>query len=394
LNILIVAPHLSYPLMDGADLYAWHPWFEMSKNLNSVTILGKNKVFLVRNGELLCTEEFENSARSKSLAALRTMVFCTNYNLEKFITPAYSKRFRRQVKVNNYDAIVFSYLSTAAALFLRSTALKGGKIYVLTHNDEVQLFADMLNSMSNPLAKRVALQSMRSAKSFAKELASQSTLVHISKRDAKAWGAHIGQHEHRVLPAGVTKMRSFAMTEVSKISRSSLIPRLLFVGSLGVKMNFDALAFFSQEFLPVLKERLPGVQLTVVGSNPDTKIIELCDLEGFELKPNLNDKDLDRSYSEAHFAILPFAYSTGTKLKLFEALSRGVPVISTTCCGSSVLDSSGFNLMSDNPNVWADHISKILKKGFSEKNSHELIASVSEYSWSSLAKNFFDREFC
>ena len=56
---------------------------------------------------------------------------------------------------------------------------------------------------------------------------------------------------------------------------------------------------------------------------------DLCAAEGWELHPNVSDVELDELYATAHYALAPFAYGEGSKLKLMEACGRGVPILTT-----------------------------------------------------------------
>jgi glycosyltransferase involved in cell wall biosynthesis len=102
--------------------------------------------------------------------------------------------------------------------------------------------------------------------------------------------------------------------------------QLLFVGSLFAQMNQDALFNFSRVFWPSLR----GIaRMRVVGSLPTPAVTALCATEGWELCPNVSDAELEGFYASAHYALAPFRYGAGSKLKLMEACGRGVPVIAT-----------------------------------------------------------------
>jgi len=125
--------------------------------------------------------------------------------------------------------------------------------------------------------------------------------------------------------------------------------QLLFCGSLSGMIAVDALSYFVHEFWPTLQ---PIAQLTVAGSNPSKQVQRLCDQQGWRLEANFDARRKDELYGEAHLAILPYLHGSGSKLKLIEACSYGVPVLTTTAgnCGGLRLPASA--TVSDNAADW------------------------------------------
>mgnify|MGYP002404077745 CR=1 FL=1 len=73
------------------------------------------------------------------------------------------------------------------------------------------------------------------------------------------------------------------------------------------------------------------------------------------LRSNVSDSDLDELYSNADFAILPFAYGAGSKLKLFEACSHGVTVLATRAAVAGV-DVPESVRVADSPDQWREAV--------------------------------------
>jgi polysaccharide biosynthesis protein PslH len=98
--------------------------------------------------------------------------------------------------------------------------------------------------------------------------------------------------------------------------------RLLFVGSLNYEPNAQGLEWFVHEVGPRLRERL-NVDLEVVG--PGRRGPEL---PGVRYLGRVGD--LAPVYARAHAAVVPLRAGAGSRLKVVEALARGVPLVSTT----------------------------------------------------------------
>jgi glycosyltransferase involved in cell wall biosynthesis len=106
-----------------------------------------------------------------------------------------------------------------------------------------------------------------------------------------------------------------------------LRPALIFVGNLSYKPNRDGLLWFLGDVWPGLRDVVPGVSFMVAGSNPDQQLRRLCQQGGVELI--VNPQDLTPLYRLADAAIVPLRFGSGSRIKILEAGTHGVPVIST-----------------------------------------------------------------
>ncbi len=98
--------------------------------------------------------------------------------------------------------------------------------------------------------------------------------------------------------------------------------RLLFVGSLNYEPNAQGLEWFVREVAPRVRERM-DVDIEVVG--PGRRGPEL---PGVRYLGRVDDLDL--VYAGAHVAVVPLRAGAGSRLKVVEALARGVPLVSTS----------------------------------------------------------------
>lgn len=104
-------------------------------------------------------------------------------------------------------------------------------------------------------------------------------------------------------------------------------PELLFVGNLSYRPNIDGLRWFHKEVWPQLKAARPELRLCVVGSMPGREVREICSNEDVRLASN--PADLDVFYRRASAGIVPLRFGSGSRIKILEAGSYNVPVIST-----------------------------------------------------------------
>jgi O-antigen biosynthesis protein len=103
---------------------------------------------------------------------------------------------------------------------------------------------------------------------------------------------------------------------------------LLFVGGAEHPPNGDALEWLMEEILPLLRARLPQARTHVVGSWPagDRRRFERS---GFVTTGRVSDDELEQLYAAARVVIAPLRFGAGVKGKVVEALSHGVPTVTT-----------------------------------------------------------------
>jgi glycosyltransferase involved in cell wall biosynthesis len=103
---------------------------------------------------------------------------------------------------------------------------------------------------------------------------------------------------------------------------------MVFTGSMDWIPNEDAVRFFLQHILPRVRQAVPDATLTVVGRDPSPALVALGAQEhGVVVTGRVEDV---RPYMErAALYVVPLRIGGGTRLKIFEAMAMGMPIIST-----------------------------------------------------------------
>jgi glycosyltransferase involved in cell wall biosynthesis len=104
-------------------------------------------------------------------------------------------------------------------------------------------------------------------------------------------------------------------------------PSIVFVGSLGYAPNAQAAARLLDGILPLVRQRRPDVRLQLVGQAPPVSLLARADPPRVTVTGRVEDV---RPYlAAAAVCCVPLAAGSGTKYKVLEALSAGVPVVCT-----------------------------------------------------------------
>ena len=103
---------------------------------------------------------------------------------------------------------------------------------------------------------------------------------------------------------------------------------IIFVAGFAHSPNEDAALWFVSEILPSIRTAVPGVHLSVIGSNPTARVRALAS-DGITVHANVSEAELAAAYQRARVAVVPLRCGAGVKLKVVEALRAGLPLVTT-----------------------------------------------------------------
>lgn len=166
--------------------------------------------------------------------------------------------------------------------------------------------------------------------------------------------------------------------------------QLIYTGSLTYQPNLDAVSYFARDILPLLVGQHPGLELLVSGARPGptvrSSLPARVKLAG--LVPSL-----DPLYRASRVFVAPIRSGTGTRTKILEAMSYGMPVVSTSKGVEGLNVIAGTHLLvADSPQEFATAVSRlILDDQLSTSLGHAARILVEEhYCWANRSNEFPD----
>ena len=132
---------------------------------------------------------------------------------------------------------------------------------------------------------------------------------------------------------------------------------ILFIGGFRHPPNLDAITWYVESVLPILRQKHPGLITTIIGSNapPSLRRYAAADfvVAGFVA-------DVTPHYHAARVSISPLRYGAGVKGKVNLAMQYGVPVVATTISVEGMYLKNAENvLVADEPEAFADAIIRL-----------------------------------
>jgi len=105
-------------------------------------------------------------------------------------------------------------------------------------------------------------------------------------------------------------------------------PTFVCLGNLVLPHNADGVRWFLASCMPDLARRMPGARVRIIGRGAPQDLLDLASrfpqvtVEGYV-------EDLDSELASAAALLAPMRFGSGIKIKIVDALARGLPVITT-----------------------------------------------------------------
>jgi sugar transferase (PEP-CTERM/EpsH1 system associated) len=135
---------------------------------------------------------------------------------------------------------------------------------------------------------------------------------------------------------------------------------IAFVGRMDYFPNIDGATYFAKDIFPLVRQRAPGAELWLVGSNPSRMVRDLGAIPGVKVTGHVADV---RPYLfQASLTVAPLRLARGTQNKILESMATGTPVVATAMAAKGVAAIPGKHLLvADDPAHFAAEVSRILE---------------------------------
>lgn len=193
------------------------------------------------------------------------------------------------------------------------------------HNAEFVMWQRYSEVSTNPLKKLVTGMESKRIKKAEAEFCRKADMVLANPNDQEILLDLINNESRieQIIPCGEDFMLEWPDLQWENTEKA-----LLYVGSLGWEANVDGLIWYLEEGWAETKKRHPDVKFYIVGKKPDQRIVDLCEghddiiLTGFV-------EDLEDYYGKSRVFLTPLRFGSGVKLKVMNAMFRGLPVVTT-----------------------------------------------------------------
>ena len=302
------------------------------------------------------------------------------YAVGKYRSREFQRRLQRLLESQSFDLLVCDFLVPAVNLPERLPC----PAVIFTHNVESEIWRRHAQTRSGLLGRWLyEAQYRRMLRFEAKTLARFDGILAVSDADRQALGAIYPDAVRQpayVVPTGVD-------TEYFSPAPSAPSGRtLVFTGSMDWLPNEDAMQFFCRDILPLIRAEEPQVTLSIVGRAPTPTVKRLADAHGVVVTGGVDD--VRPFMQDAAVYIVPLRIGGGTRLKIFEAMSMGKAVVSTTVGAEGLPVVAGEHVvLADEPTAFARAVVGLLRdtdqRARLETAGRALV--LERYDWSAVA---------
>ncbi|HTH99861.1 MAG TPA: glycosyltransferase family 4 protein [Acidisoma sp.] len=136
---------------------------------------------------------------------------------------------------------------------------------------------------------------------------------------------------------------------------------VLFLGGFWHQPNADAVLWFADHILPLIRAEAPEVVFRIAGSNPTPEVLALGDRPGIEVLGHV--PDLAPIFDAARVFVAPLRFGAGMKGKVGQAMMSGLPVVTTGIGAEGMAAEDGRHLLiAEEPQDFADRVVTLLRE--------------------------------
>jgi sugar transferase (PEP-CTERM/EpsH1 system associated) len=303
------------------------------------------------------------------------------YGITKYCRPEVRRGLRSLLEEENYDVILCDFMAVAGVIPWDCATPK----VLFTHNVEATIWRRHYEVASNVIWKAISWQEWRKMEAAERRyLRLADRVLAVSETDRDAFAAFLSAEKLTVIPTGVD------VEYFQPLAGEETANSLVFTGSMDWLPNEDAILYFADAILPLIREHSPEVFLDVVGRNPSRKLQALAESEKSIRLTGWVD-DIRPFVGRGSVCIVPLRIGGGTRLKIFEAMAMGKAVVSTSVGAEGLAVRSGENIvLADTPNDFAQAVISLLRD---PRRRQQLGAAArtlvqENYSWTIVANDF------
>lgn len=230
---------------------------------------------------------------------------------------------------------------------------------MFTHNVEAEIFARHVDVADSPVSRLVWRDQWRKMTRFEQTaLRRFDTVIAVSDRDADHFRRHYGLASVAAIPTAVDlTFFEFKSPPPGAPAGGTVV----FTGSMNWPANIDGIEFFMDSVWPLIAKAAPAANVVVVGRNPPTHLVERARKRGLPWTFTGFVDDIRPYVHEAQVYAIPLRVGGGTRIKVYEAMAMGCPVVSTTIGVEGLpLEADAHYLRADTADAFAAEVLRLL----------------------------------
>jgi glycosyltransferase involved in cell wall biosynthesis len=357
MRLLFLTETIPFPLDSGGRIKTYHTLRTLAREHAvhcHAFVRDESQRQFQRDLDGLCASLTLHSRPVSRLRELRAMAssYATGkpYLVLRHFDRDVFERLRTACARQPFDAVYCDHLS----MFEYGRQL-GLPIVLDAHNVEFEIVRRHARTLGFSPIRALAEVEWRKLRRYEQAAYPQCQLIYsVSEIDAQS----IRMLGRGVAPVAVVPI-SVNAGDVERQTPLPSAPELLFVGGLHWPPNADAVTFFIKEIFPEIVKAIPNVHLTVVGRSHESITDRVGHPERITFAGHV--RDIESYFSRCRVMVVPLRSGSGMRVKILDALARGVPTV-TTSVGCEGIDAEPGKhlLVADTPSAFAAAVLRLL----------------------------------
>ncbi len=345
-----------YPPTSGGQLRDYNLLKSMSKDfdLHLLILSSIKEAGNIELGEIqkLCKniDIVYHKYRHSVLYYLKSLITRIPYKVLQYTYEPFKDEIIKTLSTNNFDLIFCDHL------FLTKNLPSSISIPVIPHTEDAFSFLYKQQAEQAKLIRKIyaTFQWKVLFNYEIKMYRKYDTFLAISEEERNKISRVLPNINIPIIPNGID-ISYFKPLKNSNQKELTLV----FVGLMDSFPNEDAATYFVKEIFPIILKENDKIKFFIVGKNPTKKVQNLHNNKNVFVTGTVDD--IRPFIAKASIYVVPLRYGTGTRLKILEAMSMAVPVISTSvgCEGLNTENNKNI-IIADNPENFASEVINLL----------------------------------
>ncbi len=357
MKILLLTQVLPYPPDSGPKIKTWNLLQYLVKHhqVTLVSFVRGDQSTEIETLRALCdavyTVPMQRAIWQDALALGRSLLTCQPWTMVRDARRDMRALVTRLLEEQRFDILHADQLNMAqyAALGNHHTRILDA------HNALWVLYQRLAETLParNPL-KWLYARDWKLLKRYEGEICRQfDGVLTVSQEDTQALQQAAGEpFLHEIIPIAIDA------DQVAPVQRQPNANHILHIGTMFWPPNIDGVLWFLNDVFPLLQQARPEVQCDLVGSRPPAEIRawhgKNVDVTGYVADPT-------PYLEQAGAMIVPLRAGGGMRVKILNALSQKIPLVSTTIGAEGIAIQDGVHaLIADTPEAFAAAVLRLL----------------------------------
>src|SRR5512145_2167036 len=380
MKILLLTQVLPYPPDSGPKIKTWNviKYLARQHEITLVSFVRGDQSAEVKHLQRYCqavhTVEMKRGPLPDGLALLRSLASGQPWMMVRDERTTMQQLIDTLVRQNQFDVAHADQLNMAQ--YARRVA--GARKIMDAHNALWLLYKRLAGTLRGP-KKWLLERDWRLLKQYEGRVCNEfDAVLAVSAEDKNALEEAIGHpREMAVIPIAID------VDDLPVVARKPDADHILHFGTMYWPPNIDGIHWFLNEILPWIRQKRPESVVDLVGARPPQSLVERNQKDS-RINVTGYVPDLLPYMEQAGVFVVPLRAGGGMRVKILEALARGLPLVTTTLgCEGIAVEDGRHVLIANTPEGFAAAVIRLLEdRSLADqlgKNGRQLIENTYDY---------------